>query len=268
MPTDTARRRWEAGLAAVIAIQLAVAVVTIVQTDERGWRTRAAGACEVRSHPAQDQLADDLVGLCQIAVRDVTAVWGRDWAQRAELVVAADDGELGRLLGGGSGLEEVAAVTRDSQVFVNAAAFRLLSDAGRRVVTTHEVTHLATGAVRGRGVPTWLIEGFADYVGYLHAGVPLRLAAIELTDEVRRGQVPSRLPDEGAFDGGRQPSAYEQSWLAVSLLARTHGQREVVRFYRAVAAGSSLQRALPLLLGISLSQLTTDWRADLLARLR
>ncbi|MCW2543431.1 MAG: hypothetical protein JWM40_983 [Frankiales bacterium] len=267
MPTDTARRRWETGLAIVIAAQLAVAVVTVAQGDDRSWRTRSGGTCEVRSHPHADALAADLLQLCQSAVRDVTTVWGRGWAQRADLVVAADAEELGVLVGGGD-LEDVAAVTKDGQVLINAAAFRRLSDPGRRVVTTHEVTHLATGAVRGRGVPTWLIEGFADYVGYLHAGVPLQRAASELADEVRAGQVPRSLPDEAAFDGGHQPSAYEQSWLAVSLLVREHGQGQVVRLYRAVAAGTAFARALPLLLDTSVAGFTAAWRADLTARLR
>jgi hypothetical protein len=267
VPTDTARRRWETGLAIVIVAQLAVAVVTVAQTDDRGWRTTSVKTCQVRSHPHEEALARDLLRFCESAVRDVTKVWGRDWAQRADVVVAADAQELGVLISGVD-LEDVAAVTKDGQVFVNAAAFRRLSDPGRQVVTTHEVTHLATGSVRGRGVPTWLIEGFADYVGYLHAGIPLQRAAIELSAEVRAGKVPRSLPDEAAFDGGRQPSAYEQSWLAVSLLVREHGERLVVRLYRAVAAGTWFNRALPLLFATSVTDFTAHWRADLMARLR
>ena len=117
-------------------------------------------------------------------------MWGHDWSRRAVLVV--DDGE-----------DEVAALVERGEIHVHRGAFSRLSPAGRRVVITHEVTHLATKAARGQGVPTWLIEGFADYVGYLNAGIPVAQAAQELATEVRAGRVPRTLPAEAAFDGER-----------------------------------------------------------------
>lgn len=242
--------RWEAVLAVVIASQLAVAVAVV----HRGVVSSvAAGPCVVRS--SHGALASELVELCQEAIPEVSAVWGEDWSRRAALVVD-DDGE------------DVAALIRQGEIHVNRRAFARLSPDGRQVVITHEMTHLATHAARGQGVPTWLIEGFADYVGYLNAGIPVARAAQELATEVRAGHVPRSLPSEAAFDRAALPSLYAQSWLAVSLLVRAHGQDAVVRLYRAVAAGTPVERALPLLLGTTLAALTASWRADLVRELR
>lgn len=245
----TARHRWDALLAAAIALQLVVAVTVA----HRGFAsTTGAGPCVVRS--SERELAQELLQLCREAVPEVSAVWGRDWSRRAVLVV--DDGAA-----------DVAALVLRGEIHVNRSAFARLSPAGRHVVVTHEMTHVATKAVRGQGVPTWLIEGFADYVGYLHAGIPVARAAQELVTEVRAGRLPRALPTEPAFDGVALPSVYAQSWLAVALLVRTHGEADVVRLYRAVAAGTAVERALPLLLHLTLAQLTAAWRSDLQRRL-
>jgi hypothetical protein len=245
-----ARPWWEAALAVVIATQLVLAVTVV----HRGFQSSLqAGPCVVRSDDTG--LDEQLLELCRSAVPEVSAVWGDDWARRAVLVV--EDGESG-----------VAALVEQGTIHVSRRAFARLSPAGRQVVITHEVTHLATRAVRGQGVPTWLIEGFADYVGYQHAGIPVARAAQELATEVRAGRLPRTLPSEAAFDGGGLPSVYAQSWLAVSLLVRAHGQADVVRLYRAVAAGTPIERALPLLLHTTLAGLTAAWRTDLQRELR
>jgi hypothetical protein len=258
--SPAARSRWEALLALVVLAQLATSITVVARHPEGDpvWRTIAVGPCAVSNLGASEQLAEHVLASCGAAVPVVTAVWGRDWDRTAVLVVGDTATDL----------PDVAAQVQDGRVFINAEAFAELSPAGRDVVITHEVTHLATGAVRGRGVPTWLLEGFADYVGYLHARIPVRVAAQELAAEVAAGRVPAALPSEASFDGPRQPSAYEQSWLAVSLLVRSYGERAVVRLYRAVASGTSLDRALPLLLHLSVAELTRAWQAELQRVLR
>ena len=62
------------------------------------------------------------------------------------------------------------------RVFVNPDVFAKLADRGAQVVMSHESTHVATGATFVN-MPTWLLEGFADYVALNHAGVPVSLAA-------------------------------------------------------------------------------------------
>jgi hypothetical protein len=59
------------------------------------------------------------------------------------------------------------------RVFVNPTVFDALKDRGAQVVMSHEATHVATDATFA-SMPTWLLEGFADYVALDGAGVPVR----------------------------------------------------------------------------------------------
>ena len=123
-------------------------------------------------------------------------------------------------------------------------------------------------------MPTWLAEGFADYVGYLDSGIPTGFAAQELAADVRSGKVPSHLPDDGQFDGRskRLSQAYEGAWLACRLIVERHGQSALVRFYRAVGTSASGERdaitsASATVLHEPFSRVTREWRAYLRAEL-
>jgi hypothetical protein len=85
-------------------------------------------------------------------------------------------------------------------------------------------------------MPTWLAEGFADYVGYLGSGVPTGFVAQELGVAVRAGDVPRHLPSTLEFNGAskRLSQAYEGAWLACRMIADRWGQRTLVRFYASV----------------------------------
>src|SRR5690606_165346 len=73
--------------------------------------------------------------------------------------------------------------------------------------------------------PLWLIEGFADYVGYLRTRVGVRAAAGELRREVAAGRVPSRLPSADALSGGseRLSQADQEAGLARRARPGRHG---------------------------------------------
>jgi hypothetical protein len=212
------------------------------------------------------------------AVPRVTAVWGTGWARKVVVLVPADDKELARIVGHG-GFEQIAALATaeltdgadpvGDRVVVNPANFGKLGALGRRVVLTHEVTHVATRAATGPGVPSWLVEGFADYVGYRGLDVPYRVSAAELQAEVRRGAVPAGLPTDADFAGTNKDlaTAYEEAWLAVTLLADRHGQAALLRFYRSVGGGASVEAALRAQLGTSTAAFTASWRRDLTRRL-
>lgn len=243
----------------VALAELATGMTLVATHRDSRPRSVSAGPCTVRG----DQLLHEVLDLCRAAVPEVTAVWGADWDRRAELVVVPDPDHLPA----SGDLADVAALVQGGRVYVSATALAELSPAGRRVVITHEITHLATGAARGRSVPAWLVEGFADYVGFRHVGIPVRQAAQELGQEVRSHRLPRALPAEAAFDGDDQSSVYEQSWLAVVLMVRTYGQPAVVRLYRAVAAGAPIERAMRLVLGTTPTALTRAWRADLVREL-
>ena len=138
-----------------------------------------------------------------------------------------------------------------ARIVLNPANLARLDAAGRRLVIGHELTHIASRAVTSDQMPTWLVEGLADYVGNLGSGLPVPATAAELAAEVRAGRVPAALPADAAFAGGsRLPQAYEQSWLACRLIADRAGQAGLVRFYRAVARAAGTDPATALAVGL------------------
>jgi hypothetical protein len=70
------------------------------------------------------------------------------------------------------------------------------------------------------------------------------------------------------FDGSRKDLAqtYEQSWMAVTLLARTYGQAAMLRLYRDVGADTvtgALDRAMRKDVHTSVAAFTAAWRSDM-----
>jgi hypothetical protein len=216
------------------------------------------------------------------AVPRVTAVWGGDWDRKVVVLVPESQAELGTIISEGNDLSQIAAVavaqlggeTGDyhpvgNRVIVNPPNFNRLSALGRRVVLQHEITHVATRSATGPGVPTWLVEGFADYLGYLGTGVSVRVAARELRAEVRAGTTPARLPRDEDFDGTnpRLAQMYEMSWLAARLVADRVGEARLVRFYRELGAAEpsdeAVRRVWKSVLGTTPESFTQAWQAYL-----
>ena len=247
----------------------------------RGRRTLALGHPGAR--PAMVRLAAEV----DAAVPRVTAVWGR-WSRKVVLLVPSDQRELGRLIGSSKDLSSIAAVAlsqiteQDSggyrpvgdRVLVNPRAFAQLGEVGRRVVLTHEVTHIASRADTGPVTPTWLAEGLADYVGYLQVDLPLSVIAPDVQRDVRAGRLPRTLPTDKAFaaDSRTLSQAYEQAWLAFRLLVQRYGLDRVLAFYRQVgqARDGSSTKAVDVALrdlGTDVDGFTATWRASLRAQL-
>ncbi|MBW8480844.1 basic secretory family protein [Actinomadura parmotrematis] len=230
-------------------------------------------------------VAGDAAGLAEIARRldaavpKVTAVTGRDWARRAVALAPASPAIAQALAGPGQDLAQIAALATvapgppgsrgEDRIVISPATFARLNDLGRTVVLTHELTHVATGGARDGRTPLWLIEGFADYVGYRGTGVAAPAAAAELAAEVRAGRVPAELPDRAAFDGatGRLAQSYQEAWLACRMIAGRYGEAALVRLYRA-AGRTSESAALRAVLGAGPAALTAAWRDYLRKELR
>ena len=244
---------------------------------------RRGASCLVLGHALRVRLVEQLVGECDRAVPRVTAVWGRQWAQRVVVMVPDTVTELGRIVPEAGDLSQIAAVATaelvtpgqgyhpvGDRVLVNPVTFPTLADAGRRVVVTHEVTHVASRAATGPRVPTWLVEGLADYVGYSGTGIPVRAAAQELMTDVRAGRLPSALPADEDFDGSNEDLAqtYEMSWLAVRLVVDRAGEDGLLRVYRRCGSGTPFPAALRSELGLSVADLVQQWRDDLVRELR
>ncbi|HSA48735.1 MAG TPA: hypothetical protein VLH10_01305, partial [Yinghuangia sp.] len=174
----------------------------------------------------------------ETAVVDVGEVWGGEWPGKTVVVVPADQAQMARLLGAEpQQYARIAAVTTGERgasaegaaadrVIVNPDAFRELGAVERRVVMTHEITHVASRTFTRNWTPTWLSEGFADYVGYLDSGQSVRSAAPELRRDILDGKVPQSLPADEQFTTTHEalPQAYEMGWLACRLIAERWGE--------------------------------------------
>jgi len=162
-----------------------------------------------------------------------------------------------------------------ARIVLNPTTLPRLDAAGRRLVVQHELTHIASRADTDDQMPTWVIEGFADYVGNLDSGQPVRTAAAELSGEIRHGMVPAALPTGADFDGAntRLAQVYEESWLACRLIAARAGQQGLVRFYRDVSTAALSQPATAAAVGLQqvlhtgVASFTAQWRAYLQAEL-
>ena len=89
---------------------------------------------------------------------------------------------------------------------------------GAQVVMSHEATHVATGATF-TAMPTWLQEGFADFVALDGAGVPVELAARQILDRIRKEGLPQRLPTTADLDpsaNGLGRRTRRRGWPAAS----------------------------------------------------
>jgi hypothetical protein len=234
----------------------------------------------VLGHPSARPLMDGIATEVAADIPRVSAVWGHHWTERAVVLVPSTQRELGRVVDDYGDLDNIAAVATaevqigsgrpdpvGNRIGINPANWPKLSLLGRRIVLTHELTHVATRAVTSAATPMWLAEGFADYIGYLGSGVPSTFVAQDLAAAVRKGTAPRHLPMPNSFDGAnsRLSLAYEGAWMACRLIAQQWGQSALVRLYAAVAhshldPATALDLTLRRVLHVSKKQFTARWR--------
>jgi hypothetical protein len=233
-----------------------------------------------------DTLSEVALGV-EVAARAVDAVWGTSWPRSITVVVGAA-ADLGRGSEGETATAALsaAAVTVDgpaadgvgtSHVVIDQAVWATLSAAGRRVVLTHELVHVATDSVH-ESLPRWLEEGLADEVGWLGSGVPVGVAAREALVAVSAQGPPTTLPSDSDLDlaAPGAAAAYGESYVAARLLALTYGQQALVDVYRGtetalagttparpVTADQALDAALLTVTGSGLDAFVAAWRAEL-----
>ena len=197
------------------------------------------------------------------------------WRPRLVVEVPASAAALDRTLAAEPGqYANIAAVTTTVDgsvdpdapvhVFVNPDVFGRLEPQGAQVVMSHEAVHVATRAAMS-DLPLWLLEGFADYVALRDVDLPLSTTAGQVIKQVRREGPPTHLPGPAEFDTTTTQlgAAYESAWLACRLLARTGGERALVRLYRMVDGGRELTASLRATFGLTLGGLTRAWRRSL-----
>jgi hypothetical protein len=144
-----------------------------------------------------------------------------------------------------------------------------LSVASLRVVLRHEITHVAARAETVDGSPMWLLEGFADYVGYRDSGITLPQGAPDLADQVKHGG-PAWLPEDKDFrsKGKSLDLAYQQAWSIARYVAEQYGENTLLAFYRKLAAAGPASAGetddiLRQVLGVDRAGLVAGWRTYL-----
>lgn len=219
--------------------------------------------------------ANSYVSVADKAVESVSKVWGRNWRQKVVVYLPAKQSQMEGVLGAQPNTyTQIAAVTfaeldtpaagAPVRIVANPKLFEELGKQGRRIVLTHETTHVASNATASP-VPLWLAEGFADYVAFTAVPVQDDSAAKELFKAVRAGKVPTTLPTPEAFaaSAAELPQAYESAWLACRLIAEREGQDKLVAFYRAVHASKSptgLADAFKSVLGMTEAEFVVQWQ--------
>ncbi|WP_370591140.1 peptidase MA family metallohydrolase [Saccharopolyspora montiporae] len=214
------------------------------------------------------------------AVAEVNRVWGVRWPQRVGVLLPESPQELSELVGPEFSVDGIAAVAiadrvdhaqrrvEGQRVVLNPRTAQRLSESSLRSVLVHEVTHIAARPDTVDGSPMWLLEGFADYVGYRdNPGSGAHLAP-DLARQVRISGPPGALPDDGDFHsaGRNLDLAYQQSWSFVDYLAQRFGPERVVQLYRRIAAtgdADEVETALREVLGTDRGRLLADWGAAL-----
>ena len=240
----------------------------------------------VLAHAPQAAAVPGLVQAADAAVAVVRTVVPTGWPAQVAVIVPATQDELAQQTQDAQStpLPQVSAETvfdsigtsgapRGARVVVNPDVLGRLSAVGRRIVLQHEITHVAMAAATTASTPTWVAEGFAEYVGNLGSGQPVAVAAQELATAVRRGSVPARLPAGSDFTGADAAPAYQQAWLACRYIAQRAGQAGLVQFVRLVGASlaapdAAAATALQTVLHESTAQFVAQWRGYLTAELR
>jgi hypothetical protein len=232
---------------------------------------RTARSLVMASH-GQD--ADRFLRLADQAVVDVHKVLPR-WRGKLVVEVPATQQQLDRTLGSDShAYDEIAAVTTTADgtltssapthIFVNPPVFDPLGGRGSQIVLSHEATHVATHAATA-SMPTWLLEGFADYVALDHVDLPVTVTASQILQQVRDKGVPPHLPGKAEFDSASSTlgASYEAAWLACRLIGEKYGEAKMLEFYRRSDRDSSTVGAFRDVLGTNETAFTRAWQAYL-----
>jgi len=231
----------------------------------------------VLSHPGGEALAARVLAELDSAVSVVTEVWGTAWPRQVAVLVPGGQEEMRALVGPAFAVGSIAGVAvaeridpvahtaRGQRVVLNPASATALSPLSLRVLLRHEITHVAVRGDTVDGAPMWLLEGFADYVGFRGSDVPAAKAAPALAARVRTA-LPTGLPSDADFRGPAMDLAYQEAWSVNRYLAGLLGEPGLVALYRALAAEKSdVDGVLRAAIGTDRAGLTEGWREFLRA---
>ncbi|MCP2268955.1 peptidase MA family metallohydrolase [Actinokineospora diospyrosa] len=241
----------------------------------------------VVAHRGSQPMVDRLVRELDSSVAAVTEVWGDQWPQRVALILPDSPAEMRALVGPDFPVESVVAVAiadrvdtarhtaTGQRVVLSPTGSRALSVTSLRVVLRHEITHVAARAATVDGSPMWLLEGFADYVGYRDSGITLAQGAPDLARRVRESGPPAALPEDRDFRARDRTLdlAYQQAWSIARFLADRFGEPKLVELYRELAGAGPISASdtddlLRGVIGVDRAGLLKQWQSYLRATLR
>lgn len=236
----------------------------------------SGGTSVIVGHQDQAALIDRITAELPAAVDAVTDFYGTDWPRTALIFTSGSAEEFAASAGDASAGSGVAAVTvsdvvtadrpvSGQRVVFGPQAPDRLTEFTTRSVLRHELTHVAARAGTVDGSPTWLLEGFADYVGYRGSGVDFERLAPTLSAVVSSGGPPTVLPEDSDFAAGgiRSTLAYESAWSVCAYVADRYGEQALRSLYGVLATGpktaSDLDGALSTVLGTTAAEFLQAW---------
>lgn len=242
----------------------------------------AGGRALVLTHPDRQDFATVVAAELPAAVDAVSQLWGDEWTRRTAVVVTSTRDEFTALVGPRHDGDDIAAVSISDAVAPGAAhatgqrivfspsAGDRLTASGLRDVLRHEMTHIATRAHTVDGAPMWILEGYADYIGYRSGTAgdvspsDLRRIAPGLVAEIERTGAPDAPPTDTDFaDPRRSRTAYEAAWSLAAFVADDAGEDALTDLYRQLAAApgdtARTDAVVDAVLGITTGELVARW---------
>lgn len=233
----------------------------------------------VVSHPVRTAMAQRIASELDSAVQEVTDVWGPGWSQQVVVLLPDNSEEMRALVGPNFPVDAVVAVSvadrvdvekntaEGQRVVMSATTADALSTAALKIVLRHEFTHIAARGSTVDGSPMWLLEGFADYIGYRDSGIPLAQATPDLSAQVVGSGPPARLPADEDFrsQGRTLDLAYQQSLSIARFVAERRGEAKLIELYRVLAkagrvSGEEIDKLVVSVLGLNREEFTAGWR--------
>lgn len=229
----------------------------------------------VLAHPPDTDEIDAVSGILPGSIAAVSDFWGTDWDRTVAVEIADNADEFSQLTGNPAERTDVAAasISFDSDVpahgqrivFGPGALTKMSPDAAQ-LVLTHELSHVAVREDVGRGAPTWLLEGTADYVAGRSPGGPAAADPIPLVAAmVDAHGAPNALPSDSDFAGPNADLAYELARSVADYIVETHGEDGLRAVHGALAGGGqdddAKDEAMRGAIGTDMNQFTSGWSA-------